>query len=686
MTESPILTKEISILLLLLVASLGAVSFKRLNFPYTVGLVIIGLILGFLARSGSPLEPFSDLTLSPNLILFIFVPPLIFESALNLDNRLLLQTLLPAFTLAGPGLLLSAGLVGIGVSQFTPLSFSQALLFGALVSATDPVAVIALFKKLGAPRRLMMLVEGESMLNDATAIVLFDVILAVISNGKFDFLTVGHAGIKILITLIGGAIVGAIIATVMRLSINLAEDDYAIQLTVSGLVAYAAFLVAEHYLEFSGVIAVVSAGLVVGGYCEYTLKPNIRRHLHEFWEYVAFLANSLIFLLVGLKTSGFLVELNATNSNVWLAIAAAIILAMMSRTVVVLGLIPLVNRLQPSNPINWRFQLITVWGGLRGAIALALALSLSNDFPHRQLIVAMTLGVAVFTILVSGTTIGQLVRWLGLDQLSKREKLAKVESKVSIEREAIATTEELKQRPFFNTSLVDNFQKKHQKALEKAEQTASEFWENLKDQPVEMRQLFWLQVVQIEHHAYRELHDEGVISELVLKKLSIMMNWKGDAVLSNQIPPPVAKTKALEASLQKLIVNPLLFIIPKRYWLPQRRYRELVLRYKYYASIAYVSQKVIKIIHQLTHEQAVDQAIADECIEFYQKNREIALNWVETFVAEHPDIAFPIQKDVIKQAILRRQSEGLDSLADRGIIPEHDLETLRQELLSKTKI
>ena len=683
MSETPILTKEISILLLLLVASLGAVAFKRLNFPYTVGLVIIGLVLGFLTGLVSPLESFTALSLSPHLILYIFVPPLIFESAINLDNKLLLQTLAPSMTLAGPGLLLSAGIMGGFLSWVTPLSFSEALLFGALVSATDPVAVIALFKQLGAPRRLMMLVEGESMLNDATAIVLFDVILVVITQGQFGFQTLEQASLEILITLAGGIVVGVVIATVMRLSISLAEDDYAIQLTISGLIAYTAFLVSEHYLEFSGVIAVMSAGLVVGGYCEYTLKPDVRKHIQEFWEYAAFIANSLIFLLVGLKTSDFLVDLNANNSTFWLAIVSAIALAIITRGVVIFLLIPLVNRFQPSNPINWRFQLVTIWGGLRGAIALALALSLSNDFPHRQLIVAMTLGVAVFTILVSGSTIGKLVRWLGLDQLSKREELARVQARVFIQKETLELSKELEKRPFFEQSIVDELKQDYEQNLQQAEASAAKFWETLRADPVQMRQVFWLQVVQIEHHAYRELHDEGVISELALKKLSVMMNWKGDAVLSNQIPPPIAKTRTLETPLRKLIVNRLLLLIPKRYWLANRRIKELAFRYEYYAAIMYVSKKVVKIIKQLAHQQAVDEDVASQCIEFYEKNGDAALNWINTFVEDHPELAFPMQKQVIKRATLRRQSETLDSLADRGIIPEKDLENLREQLLEK---
>lgn len=683
MNETPILTKEISILVLLLIASLGAVAFKRLNFPYTVGLVLIGLILGLLTGFGTPMESLTALTLSPHLILYIFVPPLIFESAINLDNKLLLRTLVPSLTLAVPGLILSSGIIGGLLGWLTPLSFFQAWLFGALVSATDPVAVIALFKKLGVPRRLIMLVEGESMLNDATAIVLFDVILVVIRQNQLEFPTLQQALLEMLFTLMGGIIVGALMGMLMRLSIKLAEDDYAIQLTISGLIAYTAFLVAEHYLEFSGVLAVMSAGLVVGGYCEYTLKPEVRTHIQEFWEYAAFIANSLIFLLVGLKTSDFLVELNTNNLTFWMAIGWAIVVAVLVRGLIVFSLMPLVNRFQSANPINWRFQLVSIWGGLRGAIALALALSLSNDFPHRQLIVAMTLGVTIFTILVSGSTIEHLVRWLGLDQLSKRQELARIQANVFIQKETLGLTQELKKRPFFDESIVDEVRENYQQNLDQAEALATQFWEQLRADPVQMRQVFWLQVVQIEHHAYRELHDEGVISESVLKKLSVMMNWKGDAVLSNQIPPPITKTRTLETPLRKLIVNRLLLLIPKRYWLANHRIKELTLRYEYYAAIAYVSRKVVKIIQQLAYEQAVDQTIASQCIDFYQEHAQLALNWMNSFVEDHPELAFPMQRQVIQRAVVRRQSETLNSLAHQGIIPENDLDHLTQELISQ---
>ena len=183
MVHNPLLTIQIDLLLLLLIASLAAVILTRLQFPYTVGLVLLGLLLGGLADWFPALDVLNSLNLSHDLILFVFVPPLIFESAINLDGRLLLRNLTPVLTLAGPGLLISTAIVGAIVTWGTPLTLGQALLFGSLISATDPVAVIALFKELGAPKQLSILVEGESLFNDATAIVAFNIILALVLSG-----------------------------------------------------------------------------------------------------------------------------------------------------------------------------------------------------------------------------------------------------------------------------------------------------------------------------------------------------------------------------------------------------------------------------------------------------------------------------------------------------------------------
>ncbi len=437
-SSSALLTSEVELLILLLIACLGAVTFTKFNIPYTVGLVIVGLGLGFITPLLFAVDPLSSLTLSPNVILYIFVPPLIFESSINLDNQLLFETLTPALILAGLGLLVSAAIVGGLVAWLTPLSLSGAFVFGSLISATDPVAVIALFKELGVPKRLTMVVEGESMLNDATAIVLFDVVMAIIASGTIGVSTVEDASVNVFVVLFGGILVGVIVAVaIFGYSIAQANNNALIQTTVTIIIAYAAFIVAQRYLQLSGVIAVMSAGLVVGWYLNHRLSLEVRTYLREFWDYGAFIANSLIFLLVGLTTSSFILRLGTESPRFWIAIGWAIIAVLIARAVAVFSLVPFSNWLQKSEPISWRYQLVTFWGGLRGAVALALALSLDRSFPNRDLIIAMTLGVALFTILIGGTTTGKLISWLKIDEPPSLERLGKAQAIILAKREAL---------------------------------------------------------------------------------------------------------------------------------------------------------------------------------------------------------------------------------------------------------
>ncbi len=389
MPHEPVLALVVGIVALLLIAAAAAIGVRRVHVPYVVGLVVVGIALGLLVERVEGLEPLRSLTLTPEVIVFIFLPTLIFEAAFNLDSRLLSRNLAPVLMLAAPGLLISTLVAGGLVAALTPLSIGPALLFGALISATDPVAVIALFKEIGAPKRLGILVEGESLFNDAAAIVLFKIILAVLIAGAFGAETVGRGVLDFIVVFGGGVLVGGLIGYLMIRSIALAQDDPLIEVTLSTVVAYAAFIVAEHYLEVSGVMATVGAGVVIGAYGSTRFTPEVKAYLRQFWEYAAFVANSLIFLLVGLS-----VDLG-TLTNHLAPIGWAIAAVLVARAVSVFGLVPALRVIPGTEPIGWRYQTILFWGGLRGAVALALALSLPAAFPERDLIVALTIGVGM---------------------------------------------------------------------------------------------------------------------------------------------------------------------------------------------------------------------------------------------------------------------------------------------------
>jgi len=391
------LAVESLVILLLLIVAIVAVAVRRIRMPYTVALVLVGLFITY--------EQELALEVTPELILALFVPPLIFEAAFHLEFSQLRDNLMPILILAVPGVVLStlivAGILSVGFG----LTLGLMAVFGALISATDPVAVVAYFRALGVPRRLAVAVEGESLLNDGTAIVIFSIALQAallgsfsIAEGVFDFLRISLGGLGIGLAL--GWIVSRLITQI---------DDYFVETTLTTVLAYGAYLVAEQF-HVSGVLAVVAAGIVCGNLSPQGMSPTTKIVLFNFWEYVAFLANSLVFLLIGIR-----VNVTQLTENI-LPIIAAVGAVLVARAIVVYGLLGL-TRLggrEVHVSLSWRHVLF--WGGLRGAVGLALALSLPANLPERDLLQVMTFGVVLFTLLAQGTTIQFLLKRLGLTE------------------------------------------------------------------------------------------------------------------------------------------------------------------------------------------------------------------------------------------------------------------------------
>lgn len=394
------LQTETLIIELLLIASIVAVVVQRLRVPYTVALVLVGLL--FTLQSSAKIGP------APELILVIFVPPLVFEAAFHLHLDALRHNWRAIGTLAVPGVVLTMAVVGLVVSLGTDLTLPVALLFGATMAATDPVAVVALFKSLGTPKRLSVLVEGESLFNDGTAIVVFKLMLAVVITGHFDTLTsLRDFGV----VAVGGLLVGSVLGWLVSLAIA-RIDAYLIETTLSTVLAFGSYLLAER-LHVSGVLAVVAAGVLNGNLGPRGMSPTTRIALFNFWEYLAFVANSLVFLLIGL-------ELDVPRLLAhWESIAIAIVAVVVSRVIVVYGFAWLGTGQRTRLPMSYRHVLF--WGGLRGAVSLALVLSLPIDIGDRELLTVMAFGVVLFTLLVQGTTMQFLLKALGFVQHSAEE-------------------------------------------------------------------------------------------------------------------------------------------------------------------------------------------------------------------------------------------------------------------------
>jgi monovalent cation:H+ antiporter, CPA1 family len=367
--------------------------------PYSVALVVAGGIAGLIF-------PEVNATVTPELVLIVLLPGLVFEAAYHIDFHEFRGSFGGITVLAVPGVLVSAIVVALVLQAATGLPFELGFLVGAMVGATDPAAVIATFRRLPTPKKLDTLVEGESLVNDGTGLVAVVVALEFIKgNGS-----VPDAAMLFLTTMVISGLIGLVLGFVGSRVLALI-DDRLIETTISLVAAYGTYLIADAFHQ-SGVIATLVAGVVIGNYGRRVgMTERTKRAVDEVWEFIGFLLTAVVFLLVGLA-----IPLSQLDDALpW--IAWGIVGTIVGRAVVVYGLlgIPsrLIHRRSPELilPLSWLN--VMFWAGLRGAVAVAVALALPLDVPQRALIQAIVFGIVIFTLLVQGTTIGSVVKRSG---------------------------------------------------------------------------------------------------------------------------------------------------------------------------------------------------------------------------------------------------------------------------------
>ncbi len=438
-----LIQQELAIILLLTIAAGVAILVRRFRFPYTVALVIVGLIL-----SAIP-EPLIGIEFSKDVILAVLVPPLIFEAALHLPFSSLRRNGVIIFMTSIIGTFIGTFIVGGIVSTTLDIPFVAAIAFGALISATDPVAVVAFFRTLGVGKRLTVLVEGESLFNDGAAIVIFNIALAtgaLMNAGTFTEFNVPEAIGEFLIVSLGGLAVGSLLGGIVSYVILKNVDDALIETAVTLAVAFGSFLLAEYFgsifgglfsfmssdFHFSGILAVVAASLFVGNVGSINTSPTTKVTLDNFWEFLTFVVNSFVFLVIGLK-----INLSAFRDNIE-AILIAVAVVLVSRALLTYGLTWIHGIIRPKENIPSDYRHVMFWGGLRGAISLALALTLDGSIfgvEVSEQLQVMTFGVVLFTLLVQGLTIERLIKRLGLvTRLPHRDEQLRLQALVIAKR------------------------------------------------------------------------------------------------------------------------------------------------------------------------------------------------------------------------------------------------------------
>lgn len=517
------LETEIEIIEILLIVALVAMVARRIKLPYTVALVLVGLVIA--------LQNQLRIELTPDLVLALFLPPLVFEAAFHLQLGRLRANLTPILTLAIPGVLISTTIVGFLLAGFGILPLPAALLFGALIAATDPVAVIAVFRAVGAPKQLTVLVEGESLFNDGTAIVIFHIMLAYVIEGT---LSPVEGIVDFFVVSLGGVIVGLILGYVTA-EVVARIDDYLIEITLTTVAAYGSYLVAESF-HTSGVLAVVMAGLVIGNVGPRGMSPTTRIVLINFWEYLAFLANSFVFILIGMN-----VEYGELLQFLGPALIAVVVV-LIARIITVYGLGSLLRLFQRG--VDTAFLHVMVWGGLRGAVSLALVLSIPLEVAERQQLLAMSFGVVLFTLLAQATTIPTVLARLGLT--SKTETPLEYER---IQGELLATRSAGRHidRLYQEGALLPVAWETVKQEVEQRQETLSERLRDLLEEHPELRaQVITLartEALRAQRAALSELASEGLLSEEVLSELEAEI----DEALDSPADIHLAETTTVES-------------------------------------------------------------------------------------------------------------------------------------------
>ncbi len=499
---------ETIFILLFVVATAVAIAVQRLAVPYTVALVFTGLILGLLHIFEAP-------HLTKALLFGVFLPGLLFEAAFHIEFKQFWRNRFAITSLALPGVVVAIALTAIILTPVANLlqsvqgfTWKYALVFGALISATDPIAVVAIFKNLGVPKRLAVLLDGESLLNDGTAIVFFTLSVALVTG---TVVTVGGLTFDF-IKVVG---IGAFIGTGIGLAISRVikqVDDPMIEITLTTIAAYGSFLAAEHF-GYSGVIATVAAGTLCGNYgARVGMSPSTRVAVETFWEYVAFALNSIVFLLIGLE-----VHFQALLDS-WQAILVAYLVVTGGRALIIFGATSLLRRTRERIP--WAWSVILTWGGLRGGLPMVLVLSLPRDFPHRELLVSMTFGVVILSILVHGLTMSPLLRWLGIVRgHQNRAAYELIRGKLQTAHAALEEIDRMSSVRFTNPDVLASLRREYEQKVERDREALDGLRLERTQLHAEEAQMARRHLLLVEKGVATDALHHGVLSQVVQEKL-----------------------------------------------------------------------------------------------------------------------------------------------------------------------
>lgn len=686
----------LSLFVLLLISTGVFFISKKIKLPYTVLLVLAGLMIVPLSKIHF-FSFISDFKLTPNLLFFIFLPTLLFESAYNISLRQLGKNIKSISAFAVFSLLISTFFIGYALHFcFKLIGFEipleVTLLFGALISSTDPVAVLALFKEYGAPKRLAFIFEGESIFNDGTSLAIFLVILETIRFGFHGFSSITQGVFTFFTMIVGGILMGLIMGGIFSKFLQYAKSNEQIQVTLTMVMAHLTFILTDFISErlvffdqeirFSPIIATTFAALVIGNYGRYKISPKVEEYMEKFWSYFVFVVNSIVFLLMGLLFANLPFELQIFTPSIILIV---ILVVMFGRAISIYPIVGIINFLKIEERIIGSWQHLLVWGSLRGALAITMVFLIPQDitltgweytFSIRDFLMALTISCIYFTIFIKATTIKPFMNKFGLNNLSDVEKTEYRDSKKIIYSAALAELSDFHDKGYIDQENYERMQKIYiSKCCDNPDM-------NLKTNG-DFNNLFYkvlnIYAIGIAQCSLKDLYRYGEVSNRVYKQIRVGL----DILLEK-----LEKGEKIDLLVENIAQNDLLDYLSsiiKRSFSSNNREEVIINEYIYYRTIAIISNKVLKEFSSEEYTESLtsyyDKNKLDDTLKIFRDFNNSASKKMTDLFKENKKILAPTSGKLAENSILKSEECALNELHDKRMVTEKIYSILSEEVM-----
>lgn len=685
------ITSALSLFVLIALSTAVFFAAKRFKLPYTVFLVLVGLLLvpivnlpylngifGFLG----------DMVLTPELLFFIFLPVLIFESGFNMNIRRMIDSSWSIMSLAIVGVVISTVIIAGLLYLLLPLigfeiPFILALLFGAVISATDPVAVLSLFKEFGVPRRLGLIFEGESLFNDGTAVALFLVLLAVATDGFHGAGTVVDGIFTFVVMIVLGVLFGLAVAAIFARAIRFTKSNEFVTITLLIISAHLVFILTElinhsGIVHISSIIATTVAALFLGNYSRDTLPPRVDNYLGKLIEHMSFVVNSLVFILAGLLFA----TVDVDFGQLWVPILVTVIVVAFARLIAVYAVVLPLNKLKREAPIPSSWRKLLAWGSLRGALAIIIVLTIPEDFTvegwnylysPRDFLLALTIGCILATLFIKAPLIGPLIRRYKIDApeplklaheadlgiyylLTEKSRLLMHKTKGFVSPEQY---EELLARVLG----------KLEEARTEREALAQRHGRTLFDQSLH------LAMIHIEQTTLKRLYNNNEVSERTHRKLSRKLSLqieKIEQARQDEIDPTVYTDR-------KDIFDRMVDGI-QRFFTRASAEDRLEDRLEYYRAQMIMARKAVQGVQQMQEEYDEPVFIENSYARvtaLYRRYKEECGAKADALVAKHEAELSPYLAALARRSLSASGARALGYLHDNGLVDEDTEEEIR---------